>query len=582
MITDPLSAVAVVVVCAVVCQWVAARTEMPSVLLLLPAGVALSSVMDPDVVFGELLFTGVGLGVAILLFEGGMSLLWSNLTTGRVPVLRLVSIGAVVTWIVGSAAAAVALDVEFGLAVLIGAVLIVSGPTVVIPLLRVVRPREPVGSVLRWEGIVIDPIGAGLAIVVLDTIVDDRSLGGAFVLALTTFGAGIAVGASVAGVIVVALKRRMIDEPLQAPVTLAAVVGAYGAADAIRPESGLVAVTLLGIALANQRHAPAFRIAEFHEKLGTTILGVLFVVLGARVELSEIGEYLPASIAIVAALVLVGRPLAVLLSTIGTDLSWRDRGFVMALAPRGVVAAAVSSLFALELEQHGVDPGPLVPVVFSVVIATIAIAGTTATYAARKFDVAKSRPRGVALVGGGDFAIELASALGRAGIPVLHIGMEDDDVETADALGQRAYCGRIDSDDFLAAIDEEGVGSLVALSTADHLNEFVTERLVSVVGTSRIFGLFDPISAEALGTASVVSRQPVLADVTAARVEELRERGASVRVTPGHHSLGSDWLTICRVTVEGSASFDPDPKRAVRGERLVQFGPIPGPTSYRQ
>ncbi|MEL6982802.1 MAG: cation:proton antiporter, partial [Actinomycetota bacterium] len=175
---------------AAVCQVVSTRLNLPSVLPLLVAGVSLSSVIDPDAILGDLLFTGVGLGVAVLLFEGGTGLHWDRLRQGKVPVLRLVTIGAAIAWVVGLTAATLVLDVEFELAVLIGAILIVSGPTVVMPLLRVVRPRQPTSSILRWEGILIDPVGAGIAIVVLDAIIEQRSPGRILLQVLTTFAAG--------------------------------------------------------------------------------------------------------------------------------------------------------------------------------------------------------------------------------------------------------------------------------------------------------------------------------------------------------------------------------------------------------
>lgn len=574
MITEPLTAIVVIATAAAACQWLGARLKLPSVLFLLAAGVALSSVLDPDELFGELLFTGVGIGVAVLLFEGGTSLNWQKLEAGRLPVLRLVTIGALVAWAIGAGTAALVLDVDTELAVLIGAILIVSGPTVVMPLLRVVRPREPTGSVLRWEGILIDPVGAALAIVVLDAILEDRSVWRVLLRVVTTFASGVVVGAVISAAMVIALERRLIADHLQVPVTLAAVIAAYGLANELRPEAGLIAVTLLGVAFANQRRAPAAQIVDFNEHLGASVLGMLFIVLGARVEVDEIVDHLGDSLVLVAVLVLVARPLTVVASTLGTPLTWRDRGFLMTLAPRGVVAAAVASLFALELEHNDIDPGPLVPVVFSVVVGTVALAGLTARFAARRLRVAQPEPNGVALVGGGSFAIAIASRLTELGIPVLHVGLDDDEAVEAASLGQLTFQGRLDSEEFPETVASMGIASAIALSGSDHLDGFAIERMGHVVGSANLYGLHDPDAAAEPGTAVTFATQSVLPEgFTAERLARLFEHGANVRAVRGPRHPRSGWLTIMRVDAAGTVVFDDDPTAAAPDDVLIQVGP---------
>ncbi len=572
MITEPLTAIAIVLVLAAACQLISNRLNLPSVLLLLVAGVSLSPILDPDEILGELLFTGVGLGVAVLLFEGGTGLHWDRLRQGKVPVLRLVTIGAVIAWAVGFAAAALFLDVETEMAVLMGAILIVSGPTVVMPLLRVLRPRQPTSSILRWEGILIDPVGAGIAIVVLDAIIEQRSPGRILLQVVTTFAAGLLVGGAASWILLTGLRLRLVPDHLQIPATLAMLVGAYAASNILRPEAGLIAATVLGMAFANQKRAPAAHIAEFNENLGSIILGVLFIILGARVDLDAIAEYLPASLAIIAALVLVARPASVLASTIGTGLSWRDRWFLMTLAPRGVVAAAVASLFALELESHGTDPGPLVPVVFTVVVGTVVLTSVGARFAASWLRVAQPIPTGVALIGGGDFAIELAAALQRRHIPTIHIGLDDNEAAMAAERGQLVYYGRLDSQDFVEAIEAVGVGRAVALSGSDHLDGFVTERLAPVIGSENLYGLRPADNHEEPGTAHTVATRIVLPEVTAADIDGLLHDGYRIRVTPAHAPIPR-WLTVGRIDENGRMIFDGNNDNASDTDLLVQFGP---------
>ena len=333
-IANPLTALAVIMLAASTAQWLSARLRLPSVLFLLAVGVAASPFLDPDELFGDLLFTTVGLGVAVLLFEGGASLKWRSIGAAKAPVIRLVTVGALLTWAIAAISVSLVLDVDRGLALLIGAILIVSGPTVVMPLLRVVRPREPSASILRWEGILIDPIGAGLAIVVLDTLIEEgRGLQEALLLIVTTFGAGLLVGLAFSAIVIEALRLRLIPDHLQVNLTLAVVVGSYALANLMRPEAGLVAVTVLGMAFANQRRAPSAHIVEFNEHLGATILGVLFVVLGARVRCRRRVGQPDSSLIIIVVLVVIARPVAVFASTAGTSVDARHRRFLMTLAP---------------------------------------------------------------------------------------------------------------------------------------------------------------------------------------------------------------------------------------------------------
>ncbi|MFT4657630.1 MAG: NhaP-type Na+/H+ or K+/H+ antiporter [Candidatus Aldehydirespiratoraceae bacterium] len=574
MITDPVSAIAVIVLAATSCQWLAARLRVPSVMPLLAAGVAMSTVLDPDEIFGDLLFPIVGLGVALLLFEGGTTLHWQNLTTGRDTVIRLVTAGAAITWAVGAAASWWLLDIDGIHALLLGAILIVSGPTVVMPLLRTVRPGEPTNSILRWEGIVIDPIGAGLAIIVLDAIIEDRSVGKVALRVLTTFGSGVLIGVAVGLIVVEALRRRLIEDRLQVSATLAAVVVAYGAANAVRPEAGLVAVTVLGIVLANQRRASAAHIAEFNEHLGATILGALFIVLGARVNIDAITDNLAASAAITALLVVGARPVAVLAATLRSDLGWPDRAFLMTLAPRGVVAAAVASLFAIELEHNGIDPGPLVPVVFTVVVATVILSSLTAGVAARKLRVARPAPKTVAIIGGGRFAVELAARLSDLDIPSLHVGLDDSDAAEASQRGQLVYQGRLDTEEFLEIVTSTGVGTAVALSGTDYLDAYLITRLANVVGSANVYGLINREVDEQPGTVTPVTAQPALPeDYPPERLSRLLEHGATVRIRRNPENQVPGWLPICRVDATHTLTFGPTKFPAGKGQAVLEIGP---------
>ncbi len=574
MITDPLSALAVLACVAFIAPLVADRIGIPSVILLLGGGVALSGTIDPDEVFGELLFTGVGVGVALLLFEGGLTLNWSQLREGRAVVARLVTFGALLSWGIGSVAAVLVLDVPTEVAILIGAILVVSGPTVVMPLLRVARPREPSASILRWEGILIDPLGAVLAVVVLDAVLEERSTIGIALQAGSTLLAGAAVGVAVAAATLTALRFRVISDHLHGSATLAAVLAGYALANELRPESGLIAATALGMAFANQRRVPVAHIVEFTEGLATTALGMLFVVLGARVSMGEIVDYLPHSFAIAAALVLIGRPLAVLAGTAGSNIDHKNRAFLMVLAPRGVVAAAVASLFAIELEHAGLEPGPMVPVVMTVVTVTVVLAGLTARLAARRLKIAEPKPTGVALIGGGPFAVEFAEQLLRQSIPVIHVALQDEWIDEAVAKGQLVYSGRLDSEDFITTMQKTGVAEAVALSGESHIDTYVLERTARIVGSDHVHGLAVPELDEDSGTDSRIEPKPILPRTfSASRLRFLFGTGLRVRTVHGPRHPRSGWITLCVVTSAGLVRFTDDSTDVAPGDAVVQLGP---------
>jgi hypothetical protein len=432
---------------------------------------------------------------------------------------------------------------------------------------------------MRWEGILIDPIGAALAIVVLDAVIEDPSPTGIALGVVGTFAAGLVVGLATSAIILAALRNRLLADHLQAPATLAAVIGAYAVANELRPEAGLVAATVLGMAFANQRDAPAAHIVDFNQYLGVSVLGVLFVVLGARVELDQVVDTALAAFALLALLVVVARPIAVTASTVGTKLQWRERAFLMAMAPRGVVAAAVASLFAIELAGHDIEPGPLVPVVFSVVVGTVLIAGLSARLAARRLRVAQPDPKGVALIGGGPFAVDFADRLSDLGIPTLHVGLEEEDADLAAGRGQLVFRGRLDSEEFPATVDDLGIAHAVALSGNDHLDGFATDRIASVIGSGNLYGLHNPAVEPGSGADRTVKPQAVLpAHLTADRLHQLFETGVGLRHQLGESHAGSDgdeiWLTICRVDAHLNITFDSDPGVAGETDTLIQLGPI--------
>ncbi len=397
---DELLGLALVVVLAIGAQLLAARLVIPAIVPLLVVGVLAGDVfelIDPQALLGPAYSDAISIAVGIILFQGALGLRREELAGPvRGVVARLCTIGALVTWVGAAVLVDRLLDVPHAVAILIGAIVIVSGPTVVLPMLEFIRPVARVRSLLKWEGIVVDPIGAICAVVAFNAL--DFS-GGSVSFKLGDFGltilAGLLCGIAGALVLMPLLQARWLAERQKVAATLMAVVAAFAAADLLRDDAGLVAAIAMGVALANQQRVEIERIVEFKETLGAILLGLLFILLAATVDLSDMIDLGAPALALVVLLVVVVRPLAVVLSTVGGGLPWRERLMLMALDPRGIVAASTASVFGLELQQQGA-PGAdmIVPVVFVVIAGTVAVYAVIGPLAARLLGLAHGEPAG--------------------------------------------------------------------------------------------------------------------------------------------------------------------------------------------
>jgi len=483
-------------------QWLAWRLHLPSILLLLLVGFLagpITGFLHPDELFGELLLPVVSIAVAIILFEGGLSLSVRELREVGSVFTRLVTLGALVTWLASAALAWAVFDLSPSLAALLGAILVVTGPTVIMPLLRQLRPRRRVGNTLKWEGIVIDPVGAILAVLVFEVILATEDLGQATGLAslgiLKAIGGGGLIGFAGAGGLVFALRRYWIPDFLQNPVTLMIAVIGYTAANQIQPESGLLTVTIMGAVLANQRAVTIKHIVEFKENLRVLLIAVLFIALAARLPLDSVTELGPPALLFIALLILVVRPLAVLLCTLGSRLSWRERAFLGWMAPRGIVAAAVSSLFALRLAEAGyAGAESLVAITFAVITGTVAVYGLTAGPLARRLGVADPNPQGALIIGAQPWAREIAQALSDEGFQVRLVDDNWSDIAAARQAGFETFYAGILQEYVLDEIDLDGLGRLFALTPNDEVNALAGLHFTEVFGRSEVFQL-PPLNA---------------------------------------------------------------------------------------
>jgi len=540
VLDEPILVLPLIVFLGVLAQWVAWRVRLPSILLLLLSGILVGPVtgtLDPDALFGELFAPLVSLSVAVILYEGGLSLRLRELKAVGGVVRNLVTVGALATWIGGALCARMLLGLDWALAILLGAILVVTGPTVILPLLRQVRPTGRVGSVLKWEGIVIDPIGALLAVLVFEVVLSGHFREffphAGFAL-LKTVGVGGALGLAGAALLVLFFHRYWIPDYLQNPISLALAMFVYACSNMVQGESGLFAVTLMGLAVANQRFIEVEHIIEFKENIRVLLISSLFILLGARLELEDLAALGWAGVALVAVLIVVVRPLAVLLSTVGSELDGRSRVFLAWMAPRGIVAAAVSSVFALRLEEAGHVQAPvLVSATFAVIIGTVAFYGLAAPLAAGRLGLSVRDPQGLVLAGAGRFGRALARGLEGQGFPVLLVDTNRANVKEARMAGLSCHHGNVLADSFMDDVDLGGMGRLLAMTPNDWVNGEAARRFARTFGKANVYAL--PLRAEATDPGEAPAHptgRPLFREGLRARLLETRvQAGWEVKAT---------------------------------------------------
>jgi len=484
-------ALALLLTLGFICQWVAWRVKLPAILFLLLSGIALGPVtglLDPEALLGELLFPMVSLGVAVILFEGSLTLRVREIRGLAPAILILVSVGALITTAGLAFAAHHLAGLDWPLALLFGALGSVTGPTVIVPMLRSVRPNERISNVLRWEGIIIDPVGALLAVLVFEAVTLGHGDDGVrvFLLAVAT-GTGIGVAAAFA--LAHVLRRHLIPEYLHNYATLALLLLAFAASNAWVEESGLLAVTVMGMTLANLRGLHMEDILDFKEHLSTLLISMLFILLAARLEWFGAG-LLFAGLGILLVAMGVVRPLVILISTLGSKLTWRDRALLAWIAPRGIVAAAVSALFALKLEAGGVEGADaLVALTFLLIIGTVVVQSATARPLAQWLGVAEPEPRGVLVVGASPVAIAIGQALSKQGFSPLLADEDWQGIREARMAGLRTFLGNPVSEHADRRLDLIGLGWLLALSERRELNTLAAIRYRPEFGLERTLRL---------------------------------------------------------------------------------------------
>ncbi|NUR72633.1 MAG: sodium:proton exchanger [Hamadaea sp.] len=493
MTTDQiLLGVALILALAVGSQLIASRLRIPALIVLLPVGFiagATTSVVDPERLLGSAFQPLVSLSVAVILYDAGLGLKLRRLHGHiRTVLRRLITIGVTVTWLTAALLAMWLLGMSGQAALMIGAILVVSGPTVVGPLLNFVRPIDRLQHILSWEGSLIDPIGAILGAVVFHAIVSNshRTVISGMVHFAGSVGLGLLGGVVGIGILWLILRVLRVGEVLGTLAQLAVVVGVTALCDVARDDSGLIAAILIGLALANM---PGFAIAErrpFFETLVQLTLGLLFVSISATVTPASLTDVILPAAATAVVLIVVVRPIVALVSTVRTDLSTGERAFVGWMAPRGIVAAATASTFAPTLTGQGIAGAEqILPTTFLIIVVTVTVYGLTAAPVAKLLGVVRTARARPMLIGGEPWVVDLAQTLRSIGLEVvLWSGMAGQRKTITDA-GLELAPGELIADVTNPAARIEGVTAVFLLTEDDGFN--------ALAGTLLAGGLDGPI-----------------------------------------------------------------------------------------
>lgn len=496
MTHDLLNVLVLVVSLGVIAQWVAWRLRLPAIVLFLIAGVIVGPVFGwvrPSVDLGDVYRPVVSLCVAVILFEGGLTLRLHEFKEAASGVKRLVSIGAIFAFGLGSLAAKGIGDLDWPVALVFGAIMVVTGPTVIIPLLRQARLNRRTASYLKWEGIINDPIGALAAVLIFQFFVYSGG-GDPLDSVLISLGIGsvaaVLIGGGAALLIGWAFRNAYVPEYLKAPVMLAGVLVVFAASNMVQHEAGLLAVTLMGMVLGNLELPNFEEMRRFKEYITILLVSSVFVLLTADLDPVTISHLDWHAIALVASMLIIVRPLAILLATIGADMKWNERLLLSWIAPRGIVAAAVAGLFGPEMLDAGYEDAELLlPLVFAMVLSTVTLHGFTISWLAKRLDLA-TPDDGVLIVGASPWTTELAESLSKElNLSVLLVDSSWHRLREARLAGVNVIYGEILSDELQLSLQLNGVNVVLAATSNDAYNALVCRNFAGRLEHDRVFQL---------------------------------------------------------------------------------------------
>ncbi|SFR41100.1 sodium/proton antiporter, CPA1 family [Yoonia tamlensis] len=490
----PVMAFALVGALGVGSQWVAWRLRMPAIVLMLVAGVLIgpvTGVFNPARDIGPLMGPMISIAVAIILFEGGLTLNFHNLADAAKGVRRLVFIGAPLGWLTSTLALRYGAGLSWESATVFGGIMIVTGPTVIAPLLRTARLSKRPAALLQWEAIVNDPIGALAAVLAFEVVLVMNTA--------TTVNAAImdlVIGITVATVLGIlagyglarAFKRGWVPEYMKVPVLFALLLGIFGLSDYVLHESGLLAVTIMGIVIANANLPSYEELRRFKEHATVLLVSGVFILLAASLDFSALRQLDLRAISFVLLVILVARPLTVFVALLGSGVPYREQILVAFTGPRGVVLVAVAGLFGDRLIGLGFEDAPLIaPLAFVLVAVTVVLHGFTLAPFARWLGLTGADVPGVVVIGGSNWTTAFAEALKKAEVPVLMTDPNFGNLRGARAAGIPTFSGDILSEAAEQRLELISYATLVAATDNDAYNTLVATDLAPEFGRDSVF-----------------------------------------------------------------------------------------------
>ncbi len=502
-----------IIILGILAQWVAWKFKIPAILPLILIGLFVgpfSTLFSVDgnkwiepvwngthgLFPGESLFNFVSLAIALILFEGGLTLKKDEIRSVGPVIYKLITVGALTTMITAGIAAHYIIGLNWPLSFLFSALIIVTGPTVITPILRNLPLKKDISTILKWEGILIDPIGALVAVIVFEFIILGGDHGTEYTKeTLAEFGKIIIIGFSIgftsAYVFSTALKQRWIPHYLLNVVSLALVLTVFVLSDLFAHESGLLAVVIMGMVLGNMKISALKDVLYFKETISILLISILFILLSANINISDLELiYNWNSLILLGVVVLIVRPLGVFLSSRKSSLSSNEKIFISWIGPRGIVAAGIASLFGLKLTMQGVtNANYITPLVFMIVLGTVLLNATTARIMAKLTGVILKKSEGILIVGSSEPSRLIATYLKNNNRRVVLIDSNRNNVSKAKEEGLEAIECDIYGDEIFENIELNDIGYLLALTGSNTINEYALSKLKSSFGEEGAFRL---------------------------------------------------------------------------------------------
>lgn len=500
-----------IIILGILAQWMAWKFKIPAILPLILIGLLVGPIAtlftddhtkliqpiwngEEGLFPGESLFYFVSLAISIILFEGGLTLKRNEIIHVGPVILKLITIAVIVTFFGAGLAAHFIFGLSWPISFLFSSLIIVTGPTVITPILRNIPLKKDVSAILKWEGILIDPIGALVAVLVFEFI--SVGEGQAFTqTALIEFGKivlfGLTFGFTFAHGLSFAIKRKIIPHYLLNVFTLASVLAVFVLSDSFAHESGLLSVVIMGMVLGNKNLPNIDELLYFKESLSVLLISILFILLAANINMEDLYLiYNWDALLLFAVVVFMIRPLGVFLSSIGSGLKTNEKLFISWVGPRGIVAAGIASLFGLKLTKMD-EPGAefITPLVFMIVLGTVLLNATTARLFAKIVGVFLKKSEGTLIIGASKFSRLIGIYLKNNNHHVVLIDSNRDNIKTSKSMGLEAIEGNIYSDQLKDNIELNDIGYLMALTGNSDINKYAINKFKEQYGENGSFRL---------------------------------------------------------------------------------------------